>query len=271
MPHSEAEIVQIARLNNYYSLAGSSTLQSITNRVCDCGYIGHSNATRSEADRIISMLGFERQTNLLDLGAGAGWPGLYFAKECGCHLTLLDLPEAGLKLAAERAIEDGISERVQTVRGDASCLPFDSNSFSAITHSDVLCCLLPKREALKECRRVISDNGKMAFSVIDVAPGLSPADRADALDAGPDFVDSDEPYLDLLAGTGWKIRSCKDLTADLEHTYVKMIGAERDYEDELRRIAGDDFYEEAQASWAKKLLAVRRGQLRRYLYFVTPA
>ncbi len=271
MSQSHDELAQIARLNSYYGFARSPAVQSVTNKVCDCGHIGLSNATRSEADKIISTLGLDADANLLDLGAGAGWPGLYFAKLTGCHVTLLDMPEDGLKLAAERAIEDGISKRVKTVRADASSMPFANRVFSTITHSDVLCCLSPKKRVLEECRRVIDGNGKMAFSVIEVAPGLSASDQADALDAGPDFVHSDEPYRDLLDDTGWRISSCLDRTADLEQTYVKMIRAERASEADLRNIAGDEFYEEGQAGWAKKLSAVRRGLLLRFLYFLAPA
>jgi ubiquinone/menaquinone biosynthesis C-methylase UbiE len=100
---------------------------------------------------------------LLDVGAGAGWPGLYFAHVAGCHLTLLDLPESGLRIARERAVVDGIDAQVQTVQGDAADMPLTASSMSAISHSDVLCCLQKKYETLAECRRVICDGGRMAF------------------------------------------------------------------------------------------------------------
>ena len=70
-------------------------------------------------------LGLSPHSSLIDIGAGAGWPGLYLSSISGCSLTLVDLPETGLKLAADRSIQDKISERVTTIgRGgsDASAI-----------------------------------------------------------------------------------------------------------------------------------------------------
>ena len=270
MAQSGEEIAQVARLDSYFDLARSSVLQRITNKVCDCGHIGLSNANRSEADQIMSEVGMDRKTTLLDLGAGAGWPGLYFAKHSGCSVTLLDLPEEGLKIAAERAAEDGISGQVHIERGDASRMPFENGSFSVITHSDVLCCLLRKREVLEECRRVIVNNGQMAFSVIDIAPDLSGPERAEAIDAGPEFVQSETSYPDMLAEAGWRVVRCDDVTPGLARTYEGMIHADQEHEQELREVAGDDYFEDEVISMKKKLSAVQRGLLRRYLFFVRP-
>ena len=270
MERSADELAQTARLEDSYTFARSPVIQSVTDKVCGCGYVGISNMSRPEADEVITQLGLKADTTLLDLGAGAGWPGLYFAKQSGCRVTLLDLPKAGLRIAQERANEDGTADRVDTVRGDATNLPFDAKSFAAITHSDVLCCLLPKKRVLEECRRVIQDQGQMAFSVIDAAPTLSKSRRIKALDSGPEFMDSDQPYGDMLSNTGWRIVSRIDLTPELELVYEGMIQAERDHEGDLRRLCGDVSYEEGQESWAKKLSAVRDGLIKRHLYLAAP-
>ena len=270
MQRSAEELAQTARLENSYELARSPVIQKITDQVCGCGYVGTSYATRAEADWVVSRLGLISDAALLDLGSGAGWPGLYFAKRVGCRVTLLDLPETGLRIARERAAEEGTSERVRTVQGDASELPFDPGTFDFVTHSDVLCCLLPKKRVLEECRRVIRETGRMAFSVIDIAPSLSKPRRAKALDAGPEFIDSEQPYVDMLNETDWRVITRKDLTRELEHAYETLITAERGCEAELRRLGGDDYYEEGQASWQKKLAGVREGLIRREIYVVAP-
>jgi ubiquinone/menaquinone biosynthesis C-methylase UbiE len=270
MERSAEELAQTARLENSYELSRSPVIQKITDQVCGCGYIGISHTTRSEADWVVSRLGLISDAALLDLGSGAGWPGLYFAKRAGCRVTLLDLPESGLRIARERATEEGTSERVRTVHGDASELPFDPDTFDFITHSDLLCCLLPKKLVLEECRRAIRETGRMAFSVIDIAPNLSKPRRAKALDAGPEFIDSEQPYFDMLSETGWRVITRKDLTGELEDAYATMITAERNCEAELRRLGGDDYYEDSQASCEKKLSGVRAGLIRREIYVVAP-
>ena len=65
-------------------------------------------------------------------------------------------------------------------KGDADDMPFPLNSFSAISYSDVLCCLEDKLIVLRECRRVVNADGRMCFTVIRLADGLKGAsmDRA---------------------------------------------------------------------------------------------
>lgn len=270
MNRSAEELAQTVRLEEDYELSRSPVLQYITNQVCGCGYVGSSYATRVEADFVIKQLGLNSQTALLDLGAGAGWPGLYIAKQSGCNVTLLDLPETGLRIARERSLADCTSKRVRTVQGDASELPFASGSFEAITHSDVLCCLIPKQRVLEECRRVIQESGRMLFSVIEVVRGLSEDRHARALISGPEFVGSDQPYDEMLRNTGWQIVTRIDRTPELERAYVGLIRAESDHETDLRRLKGDRDYEEGQQIWKRKLAGVRDGLIQRNLYLAQP-
>ena len=103
-------------------------------------------------------------------------------------VTLTDLPLDGLLIAQKRAEADGLTARCIITQSDGAALPFRDATFDAIYHSDVLCCLVDKRGVLESCRRVINpDGGRMAFSVIMIAPGLSDADYAIAA-AGGDSV-----------------------------------------------------------------------------------
>ena len=135
---------------------------------------------------------------LIDIGAGAGWPGLYLSSISGCSLTLVDLPETGLKLGANRSIQDKISERVTTIIADAAELPFEDQSFDALSHSDLLCCLFSKEKVLIECRRIIREQGKMVFSVIYITPGLDKIDYERAVLNSPNFIQTDGEYETML-------------------------------------------------------------------------
>jgi ubiquinone/menaquinone biosynthesis C-methylase UbiE len=104
---------------------------------------------------MIVLTGVRADQSLLDIGAGAGWPALYVARETGCHATLVDIPMNALQQAMERAVEDQTSARVDAVAASGAALPFDDDSFDIVTHSDVLCCLPEKLEMLRECRRVL--------------------------------------------------------------------------------------------------------------------
>ena len=118
-------------------------------------------STPEEVDEITAHLDLRPGRRLLDIGSGAGWPGVHIGLIGDCDVTLLDLPINGLKLGLDRASRDGVNA-VATV-ADAARLPFDSGTFDGLIHSDVLCCLASKREVLGECRRVVRQGGPDGF------------------------------------------------------------------------------------------------------------
>ena len=271
MARSLAEKKQTARLNKEFRDAQSPILQAITNQVCDCCYIGNSWTTRSEADVMIERLRLKASHNLLDIGAGAGWPGLYLALQTGCAVTLLDLPETGLRLAEARAKADGMTSQLSTVQGDATDMPFPSESFTAISHSDVLCCLQDKPAVLRECRRVINADGRMCFTVIRLADGLQRSAMDLALQAGPEFIRSEADYPSMLQSAGWKITQQDDITDEFLASIKRMIVAEEEQHESLRALRGDDADETARADWQSRRQAVTDRLILREFFSAVPA
>ena len=271
MVQSLAEKKQTARLNKEFRDAQSPVLQAITNQVFDCCYIGNSWTTRSEADVMIERLCLMASHNLLDIGAGAGWPGLYLALQTGCAVTLLDLPETGLRLAEARAKEDGMTSQLSTVQGDATDMPFPSESFTAISHSDVLCCLQDKLAVLRECRRVINADGRMCFTVIRLADGLQRSAMNLALQAGPEFIRSKTDYPSMLQSAGWKITQQDDITDEFLASIKRMIVAEEEQHESLRALRGDDANETARANWQSRRQAVTDRLIFREFFSAVPA
>jgi len=202
-----------------------------------CGYDVKGYPTRDEAPQMAKLLDLHPGCRLLDVGAGAGWPGLYFAKETGCEVVLVDLPLNGLRAAARRAVQDQISDRCRVAVADGSRIPFRDSSFDAVSHSEALCCLEDKRGVLEACRRVIRDDGRMVFTVIWITPGLSRADHKRAVEAAPSFGESETDYPTLLGQTGWTVTDCLDVSE----------------------------------CYGRKTSAVKEGLLRRDLFVATPA
>jgi cyclopropane fatty-acyl-phospholipid synthase-like methyltransferase len=188
---------------------------------CGCSYDAKGYATRDEVRRMATLLNLQPGRRVLDVGAGAGWPGLYFAKETGCEVVLVDLPLSELLVANRRAAQDRISDRCRITVADGSRMPFRDGSFDAVSHSDVLCCLEDKRGVLESCRRAIRDDGRMVFTVIWVEPGLSRRDHERALESAPRFADSKTDYPTLLVQTGWRVTD----VLDVSETYGSSNGA----------------------------------------------
>jgi SAM-dependent methyltransferase len=253
-----------------YRLGQSAVMRDIERSACGCDYGGVSWTVRSEADKMAEHLDLRAGKRLLELGAGAGWPGLYLTKVSGCETVLSDVISAGLGIAEDRAGKDGLSAKVRTVVADAAAMPFESGSFDAISHSDILCCLKQKRSVLADCRRVIRHDGRMVFTVIYVSAGLSPNAYQRALASGPEFVESEGTYPDMIAETGWTLVSREDVTLGFASTCRRLIAADERHRGDLIALIGNDEFEMRQDNWRTKLAAVEDGLLRRELYAAKP-
>lgn len=249
-----------------YRHGRSSVMRRIERVVCGCDYGGTSWMTRSEAEQIGTLLGLRPGKHLLEVGAGSGWPGLFFARTTGCAVTLVDIPLEAIRIAAERAIADQLDDRCSATVSDGAALPFGGNSFDAISHSDVLCCLEAKSSVLRACRQVIRTGGRMVFSVISIAPGLSSEDYRLAVDAGPPFVESAIDYPTMLRQTGWTIMDCVDLTVEYGQAHRRLLRELATHADELRAQLGATQFSERIALKRATLQAIEGRLLRRELF-----
>lgn len=241
-------------------------MQSIERKVCGCDFGGNSWTNKDQADSLIRVLKLKSNTTLIDLGAGTGWPGLYLAKKSGCNVTLVDLPEIGLQIAKRRAKEEGLANRVQTLVADAADLPFPNASFDAISHSDLLCCLVRKRAVLDQCHRIVRQGGRMAFTVISISPGLNRSAHARALDNAPEFIETETNYQTLLEETGWAVTERTDLTDEYRDSCARQITADNENRAELAELFGENGAKVRLASWRSKLLAIEDGLFQRELF-----
>lgn len=272
MPATPSEQALIDRFSQTYGrLTRSIAMLEIEREVFGCDYGCTSWTTREEADDVVGMLALGPETRLLEVGAGSGWPGLYLAKRSGCDIALIDLPLEGLRAAKKRAQVDGMAGSYWVAQADGAALPFPNASFDAIYHSDVLCCLIEKQAVLKACREVVREDGKMVFSVVLIAPGLSDEDFQSAAAGGPTFVESPTQYPDMIEKAGWKITAHADQTGKYFEIFQKMYARERANTDELERVHGREGATELFARRARTLDALERGLLRREIFTVVPA
>lgn len=271
MTCSPEEQAQRERFEAAYLKSQTPVMLRIERSVCGCDFGGSSWTTEAEVRQIAKRLGLRPGLRLLDLGAGAGWPGLYLSEITGCDLVLADLPFAGIRIAKERAAKESVSDRVRGAVADAAALPFADASFDAINHSDLLCCLRDKRSVLADCRRAIRQEGRMTFSVVSIAPDLSEDQYRRALSAGPEFIETERDYPGLLVETGWTLVEREDATASYAEACRRQLDADREHEDDLVALIGRQAFEERAADWRADLAALGEGLLRHELFLATPA
>ena len=259
----------IARFAARYRQAHSPVIQRIERSAFSCAYGATSWTTRDEAETMANLLALAPGTRALEVGTGSGWPGLYLASLSGCEFALIDLPFDGLRVAADRAAADGMSDRCWPVVADGAALPLATDRFDAVIHSDVLCCLEAKLAALQECRRVVRDTGKMVFSVLSTAPDLSADDYQRAIALGPKFVTAAADYPSLVHQAGWHVTRSDDITAAFIATVRKLRDQEEAHADELIAVVGAAPYADRLATMRDRLQGAELGLIRRELITAT--
>jgi enediyne biosynthesis protein CalE5 len=113
---------------------------------------------------------------VLDLGSGTGYPALLSAQTVGPkgHVIGLDLAEQMLAVARRKATALGL-ENVTFRTGDVSTLPFEANSFDAVTTRFCLMFLPEIPKVAAEIARVLRPGGWVAaavWSALDKNPSI---------------------------------------------------------------------------------------------------
>ena len=130
--------------------------------------------TKGRPGRLTEMS--DRPFALLDLAGGTGDVALRVAKAggAGTRVTVCDINEEMLSVGAERAINQGLDDRVTFEQGNAEELHYPDRSFDCVTIAFGIRNVPRIDRALSEAFRVLKHGGRflcLEFSSVDV-PGL---------------------------------------------------------------------------------------------------
>lgn len=155
---------------------------------------------------------------LLDIGCGRGGPAVYLANEYRFSVVGVDLVPYNVSVARRNARRDGSNTApVPTfVVGDATQLPFESDTFPAVSALDSIVYMPDKRGVFEEIRRVLRPDGVCVVTDLvvegEAKACLQDVRRfADAWDMPP--VRTAEQYREAIRESGLKITAETDLTA----------------------------------------------------------
>jgi SAM-dependent methyltransferase len=254
-----------------YELGQSPVMRDIERKVRGTDYGATSWATPGQVRQSVARLALRPGVQLLDIGAGAGWPALFLAALSGCDVVLTDVPLSGLRVAGARAASDGILGQCKMLAADGSMLPFPDRSFERIHHADVLCCTKRKPELLRECRRIARDDARMEFSVIFLAREPLSDDEHRVLEqSGPPYPDAGEDYGALLAKTGWNVLERIDVTAEFSRCINVLLDELDARRADLIQLVGEEDYAGRVQNRQSTEAAISRGLLRREILLVSP-
>lgn len=106
-----------------------------------------------------------RNSTILDIGCGVGFPSLEIAQRFGANSTVYGIDQwtAALAQAEYKAGVYGV-KNIKWIAGDAKELPFDSESFDLIVSNNGINNTGDEQQTLHECYRVCKTGGCLVFT-----------------------------------------------------------------------------------------------------------
>jgi demethylmenaquinone methyltransferase / 2-methoxy-6-polyprenyl-1,4-benzoquinol methylase len=83
--------------------------------------------------KVVKMVSDSQPESVLDIATGTGDLAISLAKTGAQRITGLDLSEGMLAVGRKKIKEEGLTDRIEMIQGDSEDLPFENDSFDAIT------------------------------------------------------------------------------------------------------------------------------------------
>ena len=110
--------------------------------------------------KVINMVAEKNPETILDIATGTGDLAIQFAENTSAkNIIGLDLSDGMLAVARKKVLGKPISEKIEFVQGDSEALPFEDNTFDAITVSFGIRNFENLEKGLSEILRVLKKDG----------------------------------------------------------------------------------------------------------------
>ena len=113
---------------------------------------------------VVNIVNSISPNTILDIATGTGDLAIMFAEHTNAEkITGLDISEGMLNVGKQKVINKKLNDRIKLVVGDSENLPFEDNSFDAITVSFGVRNFETLEKGLSEILRVLKPNGKFVI------------------------------------------------------------------------------------------------------------
>jgi sarcosine/dimethylglycine N-methyltransferase len=226
--------------NFYHTIWGSEDIHIGIYQFPDEEIFRASNRTVRE---MVSMLKFiDKDTEILDLGAGYGGAARYITSTFHNHVTCLNLSEKENDRNREKNELLKLNDAISIVPGNFENIPFGDNSFDVVWSEDAILHSGEKEQVFKEVNRVLKKNGLFIFTdpmQSDNCPEgvLQPIlDRIHLKELG-----SVRTYRDFAKNLGLKEIEIREMPEQLIHHYTNVQKQLRSQREQLNEVCSKDY------------------------------
>ncbi len=110
-------------------------------------------------NKVVQLVSEQRPTNILDIATGTGDLAISLAKTSAKTIVGLDISDGMLEVGREKIKTKNLDGIIDMVIGDSEDLPFEDNSFDAITVAFGVRNFMNLEKGLAEILRVLKPNG----------------------------------------------------------------------------------------------------------------
>lgn len=121
-------------------------------------------ASRRTVEQIASHLQIDKDTRILDLGAGYGGAARFLAKTYGCFVTALNLSEVENQKNREMNAAQKLDHLIDVVDGSFEDVPFPDNSFDIVWSQDAILHSGDRERVVEEVARLLKPEGDFIFT-----------------------------------------------------------------------------------------------------------
>ncbi len=109
--------------------------------------------------KVIAMVKAKNPDSILDIATGTGDLAIQMADSNAKKIIGLDLSEGMLKVGRKKIEAKNLQDRIEMIQGDSEALPFDDNSFDAITVAFGVRNFENLEKGLAEIHRILNPGG----------------------------------------------------------------------------------------------------------------
>lgn len=109
--------------------------------------------------KVVKLVADTKPDSVLDIATGTGDLAINMTKTGATRIVGLDLSEGMLSVGRKKISERGLSEKIEMIQGDSEALPFEDNTFDAITVAFGVRNFEDLDKGLAEIHRVLKPGG----------------------------------------------------------------------------------------------------------------